>query len=251
MGIRFACSHCQSALNVKSHQAGKRGRCPKCGHKIQIPVQSTMAAAKAATEPENNTSQFSKTQVFGHNQADDPSEEQDVAIKKKLDDFSVRDDETNNNASDDSISLAPSELSDSDGPDSFMLGKPTNHYVSNGALNPVDDAPQKIWYIRHPEHSEVGPVKGTQLREMLDAGEVRIGSFVWREDWDDWEKVGDVFPALATPLPHEAPDPADASEESNASRSSIWHSPLKTPALIIVGVAIVGLLIYLTILALQ
>lgn len=40
MGIRFYCPNGHK-LNVKAEQAGKTGFCPKCGVKVQIPLEST------------------------------------------------------------------------------------------------------------------------------------------------------------------------------------------------------------------
>lgn len=54
MGIKFKCGHCHRTLNVKDHLAGKRGICPKCQGKIEIPHASTVAdrdGAPAALPP--------------------------------------------------------------------------------------------------------------------------------------------------------------------------------------------------------
>lgn len=45
MGIRFYCPNGHK-LNVKAFQAGRRGICPFCGAKIQIPLQSTRRSSK-------------------------------------------------------------------------------------------------------------------------------------------------------------------------------------------------------------
>src|SRR6056297_1618924 len=37
MGIRFACHACQHRLNIKNQLAGKKGKCPACGARFQIP----------------------------------------------------------------------------------------------------------------------------------------------------------------------------------------------------------------------
>ncbi len=45
MGIRFYCPNGHK-LNVKEFQAGRRGICPYCGAKIQIPLQSTRPSTR-------------------------------------------------------------------------------------------------------------------------------------------------------------------------------------------------------------
>ena len=47
MGIRFFCPNGHK-LNVKSFQAGRKGFCPYCGVKVEIPFQSTSAPSKGA-----------------------------------------------------------------------------------------------------------------------------------------------------------------------------------------------------------
>ena len=55
MGIRFYCHACDKRLNVKSFLAGKRGICPHCGAKVEIPqtsqAKNTQPAAAAEPSP--------------------------------------------------------------------------------------------------------------------------------------------------------------------------------------------------------
>ncbi len=44
MGIRFACSACSEALNIKNELAGRRSKCPKCGQRFRIPLQDQQFA---------------------------------------------------------------------------------------------------------------------------------------------------------------------------------------------------------------
>ncbi len=48
MGIRFTCPDCTKRLNVKAFLAGKRGICPHCGAKVEIPYQTQPEEAAAA-----------------------------------------------------------------------------------------------------------------------------------------------------------------------------------------------------------
>ena len=51
MGIRFFCPNGHK-LNVKEFQAGRRGICPYCGAKIQIPSRSTRGKSRPAKRPQ-------------------------------------------------------------------------------------------------------------------------------------------------------------------------------------------------------
>jgi len=47
MGIRFICPACDRRVNVKLHQAGLRGFCPKCGAPIDVPRESTVVSRRS------------------------------------------------------------------------------------------------------------------------------------------------------------------------------------------------------------
>ncbi len=53
MGIRFICPECDNRLNVKSFLAGKKGFCPKCNARIEIPSESTISSPKKPEEAQN------------------------------------------------------------------------------------------------------------------------------------------------------------------------------------------------------
>ncbi|NQV33552.1 MAG: hypothetical protein HQ515_12745 [Phycisphaeraceae bacterium] len=40
--IRFACPSCHKSIHVDDNHAGKKGKCPKCGHAVVVPEQSTL-----------------------------------------------------------------------------------------------------------------------------------------------------------------------------------------------------------------
>lgn len=44
MTIQFRCPHCQALIRVAGSAAGKRGRCPQCAAKVEIPQQSQQSA---------------------------------------------------------------------------------------------------------------------------------------------------------------------------------------------------------------
>lgn len=78
--------------------------------------------------------------------------------------------------------------------DSFLLSKP----VAKVGDDPLKANPDLVWYLRHKRLGEKGPLKARQVEEMLEAKQLREGYIVWREDWNDWVPVEQVFPQLAT-----------------------------------------------------
>ncbi|MBI2824229.1 MAG: DUF4339 domain-containing protein [Planctomycetia bacterium] len=72
MGIKFDCVHCGHTLHVKDFLAGKRGICPKCQGKVDIPEMSA-AATDAQQEP--GMASVELPLVDGHGVADAASTE--------------------------------------------------------------------------------------------------------------------------------------------------------------------------------
>jgi hypothetical protein len=79
MAIKFNCPHCQRALSVKDHLAGKRAACPSCKQVLVIPAPSAaapaenleeMAAAALGDQPE--AAQAPQTIDFTCPQCDEP-----------------------------------------------------------------------------------------------------------------------------------------------------------------------------------
>lgn len=100
--------------------------------------------------------------------------------------------------------------------DSFLLAKP----VAKIGADPLKANPDLVWYLRHKRLGEKGPLRARQIEEMLEAGQIRAGHIVWREDWNDWVPAEDVFPSLAQSTgeaaSYEIPD--DLNPHSEASR---------------------------------
>lgn len=248
MGIRFLCENCQKRLNVKAHQAGKSGKCPHCGKPIVVPLKSTLA--EASDKPRGDDFDTQPTTQFGQTRRFDSDElggtmTQAKPVRSTLDEFVIPSDEQEC-GSDDSITLSSGDIPVADD-SSFLLGKPKNPALQPGGPNPIDEDPSRVWYIRHPREAEVGPIRGKQFRELMEQGKIKPGSYIWREDWQDWEKIGDVFTQYAVPDAEIAdrvfsdasyPLPTPVSQV-RAARRRIWLT-----VAIVVSVVTIGLLIY-------
>lgn len=53
--IRFACPVCRSVLAVPEHAVGKKGSCPKCGQRLQIPAPSQNHTLLGISAPKKST----------------------------------------------------------------------------------------------------------------------------------------------------------------------------------------------------
>ncbi|MDC0283781.1 DUF4339 domain-containing protein [Mariniblastus sp.] len=89
--------------------------------------------------------------------------------------------------------IEPEEIDQS--VETFMLDKPQLP-PTMGKVDPILQAPKQIWYLRNKELGELGPLKGRLMQKRLDAGDITIGSLVWRGDWGGWIPAEKVFPSL-------------------------------------------------------
>ena len=56
MGIRFYCPDCGRRLNIKAFLAGKRGICPHCDSRVQIPLESQLPVDAPKIRPTSDGS---------------------------------------------------------------------------------------------------------------------------------------------------------------------------------------------------
>ena len=166
MGIKFTCPHCNSALNVKSNLAGKRGRCPKCEAKIDIPAEGgvadvaaapgVVAAASPVSPPAAATSATQATPAA--------SPARTAAVVPLLHEEATA-----------SVAAAG------------RIQRP----------DPIAESPQMQWYVMPPgAGSQYGPAAGDAFRGWIKEGRVAPDSLVWRQDWPEWKRAGNVFPEL-------------------------------------------------------
>jgi hypothetical protein len=159
MGIRFRCPSCQRKLNIKALQAGKKGVCPKCREALRVP-------------------KFSGLDKDGN---DLPQEEMDRLAAS----YSAKS----------SAQETPAKVgSDSNGQE-FQCGQPGTA-IQEDHIDPIFEAPDRVWHLRDAQQVESGPISGKKLRKKINAGNVKPGDFVCREDWQDWRSASEAFPEL-------------------------------------------------------
>ncbi len=185
MGIRFLCHHCEKRLNVKTAQAGQEGDCPHCGETLTVPTKSTIPSElEKSSRPRRRPSHTGSDSVIGLLDA-----EKDPSIGAP-----ALNQETASPTASSSVQRKPTNSSSSS--EVFELDKP-GPPDSLGKVDPIAEAPKRVWYFRSKEIGERGPLRAKAMREHLEKGDVTVGCIVWREDWEDWLRAEKVFPSLA------------------------------------------------------
>lgn len=197
MGIRFQCQYCQRRLNVKNVQAGQHGQCPSCNNMVRVPLESTVVSRAAKSAVHSKSGRFSTSGSI--DESEDRSQILDVDDQVTLDGVVAGEhDRKPKSGLAKRIFRTASVASPAtaDAGEAFMLGRPSPAQDLDGQ-DPILSAPKKVWYFRTRGFGEKGPIKGREMRESIDHGEVTAGSKVWREDWDDWVAAEEVFPEIA------------------------------------------------------
>ena len=178
MGIRFYCPNGHK-LNVKAFLAGKRGICPHCGAKVQIPTESTLDPGKKGGHGKNG-----------------------VAIRSRETErlaSSTRSDLATPNDIERASSYAVTESPSPGGQDSPASGAGTPPKLPQAKPLPddlLDEDPDAVWYVRVADGAQYGPAGAEEMRQWMEEGRIGDDSLVWREGWKDWRKAFDAFPSL-------------------------------------------------------
>lgn len=169
MGIKFHCQGCDKKLHVKAYLAGKRGVCPYCGAKVRIPRGSEVLQEEKHPDHARGQAAGSQAQQASSSAA----------------------------ASQQQVATAPTA----------PRSQPRATRPPTGGTDPIDDAPESVWYVRPPSGGQYGPADGSIMRRWLDEGRVSGDSLVWREGWNEWKTADSVFRALqASVVPEVVPE---------------------------------------------
>jgi len=83
--------------------------------------------------------------------------------------------------------------------------EPSSHATSQtaspaAAVDPIDDAPSAVWYVRPATGGQFGPASGEIMRAWIAEGRVGASSLVWRAGWQEWRAASAIFPQLGSLL---------------------------------------------------
>jgi hypothetical protein len=177
MGIHFTCPN-GHRLHVKSFLAGKRGICPHCDSRFDIPAADTgrvEAVVPAAGES-----------------AEDQMCQPVLAVAGQT------------------STLAGRRASD-------VVAGASSSAVATSRVPLAQGIEAADWYVRPGSGGQYGPSDESLLRQWIRENRVDADSLVWREDWPEWRRAGDVFAELAPPHPAAHPAFVDIPDLSQIS----------------------------------
>ncbi|HEY5313958.1 MAG TPA: DUF4339 domain-containing protein [Pirellulales bacterium] len=193
MGIRFACPACGHVLNVKSDLAGKRGICPKCQARVDIPLESTVVRPAAGSSPSplsaaesavSTRASQTPSAVLPDKGADDAGASWVPAARPVV------------------PAAAPPSTTPLSAAALGPAAMPVVPLMAPAAADPIAEAPHLLWYVAPPGSSnQYGPASGEMFRAWIHEGRVAADSMVWRQDWSAWSRAGDVLPQLGHSSP--------------------------------------------------
>ena len=284
MGIRFLCPTCSHKLNVKSFLAGKRGVCPQCGAGLDIPLESQITKDGSSGAPGGGSAspasgddglELTLPLAYPSSPASFPATEPawSPALRANPTPGPQISPVVAQPTSGVPLGAAPAQVAPS-GPQftptvpmqpalpmhpatplqrtvpmqAAALAQPMTPMLATQApLDPIDEAPQSIWYVRPPSGGQYGPARGDIMRKWLGEGRVSPDSLVWREGWQDWRIAAEAFPSLGAAVtpPMPAPvTPATYAASGTPAYSAATLRPRRrnSTSLAIAIVAVLGLM---------
>jgi hypothetical protein len=193
MGIRFYCPNGHK-LHVKEFQAGRQGICPHCGISMEIPLASTRASSKKRR---------------GAEAGEDVEDTLVVPVGRKEDRGTTPGGAATPNAGA-ARREAGSAVAEAPAPQMPAISHPrpassiprpgTPAATPQRPIDPLDEIPTAVWYVRPPSGGQYGPATRDVMRGWMAEGRVSADSLVWREGWRDWSPAADVFPKFSAGL---------------------------------------------------
>ena len=174
MGIRILCPN-GHRLNIKSFLAGKRGICPHCDAKFDIPLKSDPAALKRKKEEAASA-------------ASSPTSPSPSPLPLPLVDGDHR---TSGEAPTKAVGALPASS-----PRVGTSARGTADSQVSAAVKRPNDGPngdplanEGIWYVRTADGQQFGPADSEKMQDWIQQDRIAADCWVWRDSWPDWERA--------------------------------------------------------------
>jgi hypothetical protein len=204
MGIRFYCPNGHK-LNVKAFLAGRRGICPHCGAKVQIPAESALAGAAPdppRQEDHPGNPPLPSTSPLAKGEGGDASSEEVAVVELEP--------------------AMPGPLAGGAGQAARGPDRPVP--LPHSPPDLLAEAPDAAWYVRPPAGGQFGPANGRTMRQWIEEGRISGDSLVWREGWRDWQEASMTLFKVGSSGPIPEIDTAGSPRGVRGSRGASLHA---------------------------
>lgn len=243
MEIRVPCTNCGKVLLVKDDTAARIGICPNCHHKVTIPRPGAndTPSRSADTPPTGGVIRKAKSTAPVAPPASG-------STSSGITSTGIRD--TISTARSDSIPGAGRSAADTATTVDEDEEAPTSAATLAGspsALDPLNEVPDAVWFVRSPGGGQYGPASNEVMRTWISEGRVGTQSLVWRAGWADWLTADRVFDSmLDSPQGRKTTGSTTSKTAAYLQKKQRRRSILPT-VWILVGLALVALTAYLII----
>ena len=200
MGIKFYCPNGHK-VNVKSFLAGKKGLCPKCGVRVDIPFQSVAEKTGPSTNgdaADDSDELVEQVTAAAHTAGAIPDD------GMELDPLALDERPGSGFAASSGLTVRGTNHVNADhlatngnaGAGRDMFGEP----VAEDFLLPpgTQAAPQRpagtVWHVQFSTGQQLGPLDDAVLQQWLGEGRIGPDDLLWREGWPQWQTAQAVFP---------------------------------------------------------
>lgn len=211
MGIRVSCPN-GHVLNVKSHLAGKKGKCPSCGAAFEIPS----SAAEAEQDPDAPRTAFDQIDIEQLTResvqtVNRPANQPQSASRPRASRGAAP------GSGEGSVSVA-------------VIDEPARPSGNSGGGPPseITSDPTAVWYVRRASGEQYGPAQGLMFWQWVQEGRVPEDSHVWKQGWPEWKSAREWL-ARKDASPQRTAQPAFGAALQSAPRPSVSPAPT-TPA---------------------
>lgn len=202
MGIRVTCPNCNKQLNVKSFLAGKRGVCPECKTKFDIPAGSehNVVLEVEDVEPSLDLRHVERPRepapVYAPVAPQAPVFPQVAPAAPYAGSAPPASYPFPAAVPAAAVATVAAVGLPAAGPVSPPMVAP---YAAAPA-DPIAEAPHASWHICSATGERYGPVLGQVLRQWITERRLAADSLIWRDGWAQWQRADQVFVELS-PIP--------------------------------------------------
>lgn len=185
MGIRVTCPN-GHVLNVKSHLAGKKGRCPSCEAIFEVPSGS----ADEELDADAPRTAFDQIDIEQLTRESAQSGSRPVGVPRP------RPENRGGASGEGSVSVAVVD---------DPAREPGKSSGGNSPPAEITSDPSAVWYVRRASGEQYGPAQSMMFWQWVQEGRVPEDSHVWKQGWPEWKSAREWLARKSAGMQQPAP----------------------------------------------